>query len=398
MVTDDRRNSSPFASRSARVAVIVIATVATLVAAELALRMLAPGLGADVFRAPATPDASPFIYNRRVGYELKPHVVLAMREENRGPVMRERVNGDGFRGPDYPVGRDGAIRILAVGDSVVQGFAVSEPRTWERILERRLSGSSSGRVEVLNAGIGGYASWQIPARLQDHGFKYAPDLVVVLVGWNDLLFASTPRWTPGIDLSSFDDAFATPPPVETANVWNWIRGPLYRRSYVARLVREGRNAVRNAWAIQKLIERHQQPSGVPFNDRALTEYANNLERIHSEIVSHDAQMAVVAWPLILSPDLIDDDDVHRRIVQTYTNFPLSTRELFDWYQRYLAVVRRLPQTHPDVVLVDAAAAFAPLDKPGRLAAFVDIVHLTVLGNQRLADTIGDSLQTQHAFD
>ena len=101
-----------------------------------------------------------------------------------------RINDEGFRGPtfarDKPVG---TYRVVVLGDSVTFGYGVAEDATYARQLERLLdeAGARGGgnRAEVINAGVIGYTSWQGRLLYERTVGRFAPDLVVVLFGYND---------------------------------------------------------------------------------------------------------------------------------------------------------------------------------------------------------------------
>lgn len=108
------------------------------------------------------------------------------------PSHEYSVNAQGFRDPKEtsihkPPGR---YRIICIGDSVT--FGVPEelnkpgeafPKQLEAILRTNFPGRE---IEVLNAGIHGYTSYQGLAQLKYRLVRYQPDLVIVQFGINDL--------------------------------------------------------------------------------------------------------------------------------------------------------------------------------------------------------------------
>lgn len=103
------------------------------------------------------------------------------------------INGEGFRGPAFTREKPaGTYRIVVLGDSVAFGYGVGEHATYARQLELLLNQGQSGtqvdsrsRVEVVNAGVTGYTSWQGRLLYERTIQKFAPDLVIVLFGYND---------------------------------------------------------------------------------------------------------------------------------------------------------------------------------------------------------------------
>jgi lysophospholipase L1-like esterase len=99
-----------------------------------------------------------------------------------------RVNALGFRGGDVEIPKpNGTFRIVALGDSMTFGFGVFDDQTYAARLAERLS--DRGRVEVVNAGVTGYSSWQSRKYYETVVRRLDPDLVVAMFGYPDHHFA-----------------------------------------------------------------------------------------------------------------------------------------------------------------------------------------------------------------
>jgi lysophospholipase L1-like esterase len=93
-------------------------------------------------------------------------------------------NPQGFRGAPIDAAKpSGSFRIFALGDSNTFGWDVDEGANWPAQLQRLFSTSQPG-VEVINAGVWGYSSFQGRARFQEI-LPLNPDLVLVSYGAND---------------------------------------------------------------------------------------------------------------------------------------------------------------------------------------------------------------------
>ncbi|MBD0315425.1 MAG: SGNH/GDSL hydrolase family protein [Nitrospiraceae bacterium] len=77
------------------------------------------------------------------------------------------------------------LRILAVGDSMTAGIGVSTEQTYVRQLESLLR-PQAGPVRVMNAGVGGYGTWQELDLLNEKLDLVKPQIVTLQVYWNDL--------------------------------------------------------------------------------------------------------------------------------------------------------------------------------------------------------------------
>jgi lysophospholipase L1-like esterase len=98
------------------------------------------------------------------------------------------INSRGFVGPEFDEHpADGVYRIIAVGDSCTfsDGFWRF---AYPGILQQYLNTSAGGkRFEVINAGIEGYNSTFARQRIEQELIGYRPHLVLLYIGWNDLM-------------------------------------------------------------------------------------------------------------------------------------------------------------------------------------------------------------------
>ncbi len=345
--------------------------LAALLVTEGTLHLVAPDL------APPSLQAEPiFIEKQGIGYELRPFARIELEDEQGKPVW-ERLNSDGFRGREYAIPKpEKMLRILTVGNSVVQG-GTPYLSTWQQGLKRKLkSFFRSGHyteVEVINAGVGGYFSWQTLLRLRDRGLKYQPDWVLVMVGWNNMLASSLDSWKPR--MSFFEAAKRA------------ARTALPERLYTTQLIRQlllrTRFFVRNRFSTGPPTH----PSRIPFNEEALLRYERDLERMYRSAAKKGSRMGLITAPIVLTPDLLEDEEIHRKMASLYLHFPLIGPDLLAWYDRYLEAQRSFAVSHPDVLLVDAARIFSSVGKEERLRMFDDFIHLTPYGNEVLAKVI-----------
>lgn len=115
------------------------------------------------------------------------------------PGVRERVafpegavevaiNGVGLRDRERAERPpSGTRRILALGDSFVEGWAVPEPLGVARVLEDRLL-RAGHRIEVVNGGVSGYASDQELLLYRFLGRSLHPDVVLLFFCGNDVIY------------------------------------------------------------------------------------------------------------------------------------------------------------------------------------------------------------------
>ena len=130
--------------------------------------------------------------SRRTLWEMRPNYTIP------SPVGRAtEINAVGLRDSLLPSGhggrpkRDNERRIITTGDSSVYGWGVPTGETYQEKLERMLSMRWPNlRFEVINLGVPGYSTEQSLRQLEDVGWIYEPDLVVVSNIFSDSNFDS----------------------------------------------------------------------------------------------------------------------------------------------------------------------------------------------------------------
>jgi hypothetical protein len=152
----------------ARLALAAAATLFSLAALELALRLA--GYSNPNFYQPE-PD---------VGWGLRPGAHGRWRKEGDAQV---RINRDGMRDAEHPARKPPEeLRVALLGDSMVEALQVPVDRTFWSLAERRLEGCETPggrRVELLDFGVSGYGTAQELLTLRHRVWKYHPDLVLL---------------------------------------------------------------------------------------------------------------------------------------------------------------------------------------------------------------------------
>jgi hypothetical protein len=98
-----------------------------------------------------------------------------------GEPVRTEINQLGFRDLEHPVGKPpGTKRIVLIGDSFCEAVQVNMEQTFYRILEQELS-SPTDRWEVINLGVGDFGQAQEYLALQEYGWQFDPDVVMLQV-------------------------------------------------------------------------------------------------------------------------------------------------------------------------------------------------------------------------
>lgn len=205
-----------------------------------------------------------------------------------------RINSTGFRGGEFDIKNDNALRIMSIGDSSAYGWGENEEYIYTSRLERILDGISE--TSVLNFGIPGYSSAQGLVLLKKYIETVKPDAVTINFGAND-----------GVDIyqkSLFDflpslpdkEIFGKPIPQSDAYktyhflLDNKILGPLTRNSRTI------------CWLTTWLELRHTIPKLAGIRRVSLEDFKKNLGSM-IDIVEKNGGKGVIVMSCVL-PDSI----------------------------------------------------------------------------------------------
>lgn len=121
-------------------------------------------------------------YHESLGWAKKPNISGYFQ---RGDVrIHETMNSKGLRSPEYAYTKpQNTFRILFLGDSFTEGYDVEFESLFTTIIEKQLNSyyKDSIRIEIINAGSGGYSNDQEYLFYRSEGYKYMPDLVVMMM-------------------------------------------------------------------------------------------------------------------------------------------------------------------------------------------------------------------------
>jgi len=109
----------------------------------------------------------------------------------------EHFNSKGIRGPEYAYDkRDNEYRIMILGDSFAEGYAVQFRELFSEVLKTELNANRKNNrfYQVINCGTAGWSTDQELLFFQHEGKKYSPDLTILMFFVNDLWFNKQARY------------------------------------------------------------------------------------------------------------------------------------------------------------------------------------------------------------
>ena len=96
-----------------------------------------------------------------------------------GRTTHVELNSLGMRGPEIPPPRDGELRVLAVGDSLVFGFGVEMDESFTYLLESALAERSGRPVLTRIAAAPGLGTFDLSGVIASVRDSFRPDVVLV---------------------------------------------------------------------------------------------------------------------------------------------------------------------------------------------------------------------------
>lgn len=175
-------------SHSHNLALAVVTTLLVVIAAEIALRAMAPVANPYENIERLKPQI-----NQYIRFEYPRHYSATTEAEPGLPGLsgkhRFTTNNMGFRGDSLADPKPpGEFRVFMVGGSTTECFYLDDADDLARVLERDLSAAAPPGtiVHVYNAGLSGAASDDHIAMLSQRIVHFQPDLVIVFCGVNDL--------------------------------------------------------------------------------------------------------------------------------------------------------------------------------------------------------------------
>jgi GDSL-like lipase/acylhydrolase family protein len=122
-------------------------------------------------------------------YAWTPHPYLSYYPTPNYKKGQTSHNSLGYRSDEFPLKKpDGVFRIVALGGSSTYDVSIKDnKKTFTAQLERMLREDYGYQnVQVINAGVPGYNSWEILGNLEFRILDLDPDLVIIYEGVNDV--------------------------------------------------------------------------------------------------------------------------------------------------------------------------------------------------------------------
>jgi len=191
-VSGNSTNRTPQLSLRKKLLFSLAFAATAAIALEAGVRLVCWAIG----RVPYTAATPWCVADDDLLYVFKPHF--------KGTIyhVAARINNHGLRGEDFATRKPrGLRRVLCLGDSRTFGYKVGQDQPYPARLERLWRNRHPDRpLQVINAGMPGYSSYQGLRFLELRGLRFDPDVVTVAFNFNDRRFvlrpeqADSPEW------------------------------------------------------------------------------------------------------------------------------------------------------------------------------------------------------------
>jgi lysophospholipase L1-like esterase len=272
---------------------------------------------------------------------------------------RVHINRLGFRGPEIELRKGDAFRIVALGESTTFGHTLNaDDVPWPRLLERMIQEQlRPGRpVQVINAGIPSYTVRLNVGRLAAQIFPLKPDMIISYHGYNGFMWLNP----------SLPPSHGKGPPPYQERPLKVLADCEYRLKMIS-YRRDRLSGIR--------------PAQLVAADPMETEYAKAYGDLFQAACTNGIQLVLANYSMAVNAQ--SDPDV----VNFYrAAFPQVLSQI-QANQLHSKIVAEMGRMHPEICLVNTHPG---LD--GNNEDFIDLVHFTQEGRQRIARTMFETIK------
>lgn len=356
-----------------------------VVAAECFLQLRKPPGTVTV-----TPQASSELQSLLVPSAVVHHEMLRLHSDSTAADVTITTNRLGLRSPELTEPRkQGAIRILVLGDDTIFGADLPQSQTVTARLEEFLSKSTGLTIEVVNAGIPGYCPLLAWLKFEHELQHLRPDLVVLHFDMTDVADDAFYRRT----LKQAGDHQICPHPLLTSGHTDvHAIQRLIQTSALSQLIQAELGLATKATAETSrfaLHRRYQWTTSTQSDLRLQIQHAlKPLQRFAHATANSGVQLLISTSPTPWQVASAEDFPVLANVLGTTTAWP-ATEDLP--YQVLEAVCQRSA-----VSVCSAVTAFRSFSQPAKLFAS-DSVQLSAYGAALYARQIAATLLQHPRF-
>jgi lysophospholipase L1-like esterase len=231
------------------------------------------------------------------------------------------------------------------------------------LLDYRLNALGNQRgYEVINAGIEGYNSEQALSRLKEELLQYTPDMVILYIGWNDLMKVN-------------------PSNVSSAGQYTFL-AKLMEKSFLLKAYSKLMFFYVRPNILKPQLGGHQADIHA-FDEFIPTPYRRNLEAMVEVLQENHIVPLLVTRPIVVTSNMTYEDLEKHNVFFPYYPDAYSIDRLLSLHQAYNKVVRDVADKY-SVPFVDLDRIF---DMKAKGDLFWDTMHPSDKGHELIAETL-----------
>ncbi len=232
-------------------------------------------------------------------YAWTPHPYLAYYPTSNYKKGLTYHNSLGYRNDEFPLEKpDGVFRIVALGGSSTYDVSIKDnQQTFTAQLEKQLKEEYGYQnVQVINAGVPGYNSWEILGNLEFRVLDLDPDIVIIYENTNDVHARLVePSAYRGDDLGR-------------RQAWQVPHVSLWEHSALLRIVSRALNLTRQvsvddfasaptyvSWPFESRLDEYNLDPAEILKENPPIYYRRNLENMIAISKEHDIQIMFSTW-------------------------------------------------------------------------------------------------------
>lgn len=149
-------------------------TITTLLLFEIGVRLF--------FIAPAPPGGY-YMPHKEAIFTFRPNSsgTFPLKDNDENIInCTITISSQNVRDKEYSKKDTNTFRIVLLGDSYTMGHGLKPKNTIDKVLENLLQENNNNyNFEIINCGVGAYAPWQERIFLNEYGFQFNPDMVIL---------------------------------------------------------------------------------------------------------------------------------------------------------------------------------------------------------------------------
>lgn len=307
-------------------------------------------------------------------------------QENIKNRKKFNINSLGFRGREFmPDKKSSTLRIFCLGGSTTCCDCNDDDEAWPAQLELNLKNANYD-VEVINAGVAGWYSYQDYLRLKEEIINYQPDIILLHHGWNEEFEFSSlslgKKWKPKTVRNVREENNLYCPPNKLLSNTKILSLYLAIQSLLKQYVFVPNMHFSNPERWKTLI-----------NNNYIKAWFHNLTDMAVEAKKQGFLAYTIDYPGLAN---MEDTQENRKVY-------IENSRLTNLYADYQAVSKKrishtLKSCTDIIPCLNTEEDFLQYRGVDRLTLFHDEIHLTPSGNALLAQAICKKLTTDSFFN